>query len=162
MRFRRLEFVIIGLTLAFVCFLGGYFTGLKSAVSITTVTSQNGSSVQVSRNDPLSAGAVEASPAEIPRGDKDKDSADAEPPGAGATQTPEAAGLPKDGDGRININLASRAELMDLPGIGAVLAERIIEYRKISGVFTKIDDIQKVSGIGAKKFEAIRDRITVG
>jgi len=162
MRFRRLEFVIIGLTLAFVCFLGGYFTGLKSSVSITTVPSQSVGSVQVSRNDPLSAGAVEAGPAEITGGDKENITADAKPPDADEIHPPEAAGMPKDSDGRININLASRAELMDLPGIGAVLAERIIEYRKLGGVFAKIEDIQKVSGIGVKKFEAIRDRITVG
>ena len=161
MRLRRLEFIIIGLTLAFVCFLGGYFTGLKSSVSITTIQTQNGSSVQVSRNEHLSANAAEADTEELPNSGKQSDIAEAKPVGEGAAQPAEAAGLPKDSDGRININLASRAELMDLPGIGGVLAERIIEYRRVSGVFTKIEDIQKVSGIGVKKFEAIRDRITV-
>jgi len=71
-------------------------------------------------------------------------------------------GAPKDSDGRININTASQSELMDLTGIGKVTAERIIDYRSKNGPFAKIDDLMKVSGIGQKKYDAIKDKITVG
>lgn len=62
--------------------------------------------------------------------------------------------------GLININSASVHELESLPGIGSVLAERILEYRKNNGIFRKIEDIKCVSGIGVKKYEAIKEMIT--
>jgi len=62
----------------------------------------------------------------------------------------------------ININTASREELETLPGIGEVLAQRIIDYRRTNGYFKSIEEIKEVSGIGEKKFEAIKDLITVG
>lgn len=60
----------------------------------------------------------------------------------------------------ININTASKTELMKLKGIGQKTAERIIEYRNQSP-FRTIEDIQKVKGIGPKKFENIKEHITV-
>jgi len=62
----------------------------------------------------------------------------------------------------ININTASQKELEELSGIGPVLAQRIIDYREKNGYFSTIEDIKKVSGIGDKRFEAIKDSITVG
>lgn len=62
----------------------------------------------------------------------------------------------------ININTATKQELESLPGIGPTLAQRIIDYREKNGYFQTIEDIKKVSGIGDKKFEAIKDLITVG
>lgn len=62
----------------------------------------------------------------------------------------------------ININTASQKELEELPGIGPTLAQRIIDYREKNGYFQTIEDIKKVSGIGDKKFEAIKDLITIG
>ncbi|KGG80175.1 hypothetical protein Y919_07660 [Caloranaerobacter azorensis H53214] len=61
---------------------------------------------------------------------------------------------------KININNASLNELMELPGIGKVLAGRIIEYRA-KNRFNSIEDIKNVSGIGEKRFEAIKDLITI-
>lgn len=65
--------------------------------------------------------------------------------------------------GKININTATAQQLSDgLDGIGGTLAERIVEYRERNGAFRSIDQIKNVSGVGDKKFEAIRGSITVG
>ncbi|MBR0461387.1 MAG: ComEA family DNA-binding protein [Erysipelotrichaceae bacterium] len=60
---------------------------------------------------------------------------------------------------KISINTAAADALIDLPGIGPVLAERIIEYRCKYGLFEYIEEIKNVSGIGDKKYEKIRDLI---
>lgn len=59
---------------------------------------------------------------------------------------------------KININNCSKEALISLPGIGEVTAEKILKYRK-ENKFNQIEDIKNVSGIGEKKFEAIKDLI---
>jgi len=61
----------------------------------------------------------------------------------------------------ININQADNNQLQTLPGIGPKLADRIILYRNENGLFQTPEDIQKVSGIGEKKFNDLKDKITV-
>jgi len=61
----------------------------------------------------------------------------------------------------VNINTANIYELQELPGIGEGLAQKIIDYRKSSGKFEKIEDIMKVDGIGEIRFDEIRNYITV-
>lgn len=63
--------------------------------------------------------------------------------------------------GKININTADKDELDRLPGIGPVLAQRIIEYRKAHGPFRDIADLKKVSGIGEAKLNQVKDKITL-
>lgn len=63
--------------------------------------------------------------------------------------------------GKVNINTAGLAELDSLPGIGPTLAQRILDYRTQKGPFRTIEDLQNVSGIGAKKFADLKDLITV-
>lgn len=64
-------------------------------------------------------------------------------------------------DGLININSASKEQLMTLEGIGESKAEAIIKYREENGPFTSIEDITNVTGIGEKAFEKIENNITV-
>ncbi len=61
---------------------------------------------------------------------------------------------------KININTANLEELTELDGVGESTARKIIEYRNEHG-FKKAEDIMNVSGIGEKKFEAIKNHITV-
>ncbi|MEO0109078.1 MAG: helix-hairpin-helix domain-containing protein [candidate division WOR-3 bacterium] len=63
--------------------------------------------------------------------------------------------------GRININTATLEELQTLPGIGPRTAERIIQHRRASGPFQRIEDIMNVKGIGTVRFLRIKDRITI-
>lgn len=62
----------------------------------------------------------------------------------------------------VNINTADADTLTALPGIGQVLAERILAYRQQNGSFRAVEEIMKVEGIGEKKAEAILELITVG
>lgn len=61
----------------------------------------------------------------------------------------------------IDINLATKAELARLPGIGEVLADRIIRQREEQGAFEAISDLQKVKGISKKKFERLKPFVAV-
>lgn len=61
----------------------------------------------------------------------------------------------------ININYASKDQLMTLPGIGEVYAEKIIEYRETNGLFLTIEDIKQIPGIKDSVFNKIKDQITV-
>jgi len=61
----------------------------------------------------------------------------------------------------VNINAAGQQALESLPGIGPATAKNIIDYREFNGPFKNIEEIQKVGGIGEKKFQAIKDLISV-
>lgn len=65
------------------------------------------------------------------------------------------------GSGLVNLNTATKEELMTLKGIGEAKAEDIIRYREKSGGFKKIEDIMKISGIKEAGFQKIKDDITV-
>ncbi|MDQ1463607.1 MAG: competence protein ComEA [Actinomycetota bacterium] len=74
------------------------------------------------------------------------------------------AGAPAGADAAptvVNINAATVAELETLPGIGAVMAERIIAWRTQHGRFASITQLQQVSGIGPSKYAALAERVTV-
>lgn len=69
---------------------------------------------------------------------------------------------PQDTAPRVNINTADPAELARLPGIGEVLAQRIVDYRSLHGRFTAAEQLTNVEGIGAGKLESILEWITIG
>ena len=62
----------------------------------------------------------------------------------------------------VNINTADASELAQLPGIGEVLARRIIDYRRIHGAFTAPEQLTNVEGVGQGKLEAILEQISIG
>ena len=62
----------------------------------------------------------------------------------------------------IDVNTATVEELMSVPGIGQVVAQRIAEYREKNGPFKTVDDLLKVQGIGEKSLEKLRGNLTVG
>ncbi|MGB2698689.1 MAG: helix-hairpin-helix domain-containing protein [Candidatus Zixiibacteriota bacterium] len=62
---------------------------------------------------------------------------------------------------KININSASNKELENLPGIGPVLANRIVKLRESKGKFKKMDELLEVKGIGLKKLEAIKKWVII-
>lgn len=61
----------------------------------------------------------------------------------------------------VNLNTASATELTALPGIGEVLAARIVDYRKEHGPFRTVEELKAVSGIGNTLVERIRDTVTL-
>jgi competence ComEA-like helix-hairpin-helix protein len=79
---------------------------------------------------------------------------------ADTVTAPAAAGAPgaarSAGAGvRVDLNRASKRDLMGLPGVGEVIAERILLYREEHGGFAGVADLMKVKGIGKKKLEQI-------
>ena len=74
--------------------------------------------------------------------------------GGGAASGTSAAAL-------VNINTASADELDELPGVGPSTAQAIIDEREQGGPFTSVEDIMRVSGIGEKKFEKLKDAICI-
>jgi competence protein ComEA len=77
-------------------------------------------------------------------------------PGSGVL--PDPVGTPT---GPLNVNTASQTDLEKLPGIGPVIAERIIAFRQVNGPFTRVEQLLDVPGIGPTKFEEIKDLISV-
>ena len=63
---------------------------------------------------------------------------------------------------RVNLNAATAEELARLPGVGEVIAARIIRHREKSGVFRSVDELLVVRGISRKKLESLRALVTVG
>ncbi|GIK85287.1 MAG: ComEA family DNA-binding protein [Burkholderiales bacterium] len=62
----------------------------------------------------------------------------------------------------VNLNTATKDELVALPGIGPAKAQAIVDYRNQHGPFRAVDDVRKVKGIGEKLFLQIRPELTIG
>ena len=61
----------------------------------------------------------------------------------------------------INVNTAKKEELINLPNVGPVMAERIIRFREDFGMFKSIDDLTRVKGIGPKTLDKMRKYVTI-
>ena len=61
----------------------------------------------------------------------------------------------------INLNTATKDELVALPGIGPAKAQAILDYRSAHGPFKSVEEVKDVKGIGAKRFEKLKAELTV-
>ena len=78
---------------------------------------------------------------------------------ARASAGPAAAGQPL--AGLVNLNTATVEQLQTLPGVGPVLAQRIVDYRDQHGGFKTVADLRKVTGIGDARYNDLKTRVTV-
>jgi competence ComEA-like helix-hairpin-helix protein len=67
----------------------------------------------------------------------------------------------KDTSGRLNINTATKQQLLDLPGVGEVTADRILTYRAATGKFSSVDELRSIKGMSKKKMEKLKPLITI-
>jgi competence protein ComEA len=78
-------------------------------------------------------------------------------PAAGGGTAADSGGTPA----KVNLNHATQAQLEELPGVGPVLAQRILTHRQTKGRFTSPRQLLEVSGFGPKKYESLKDQIAV-
>ncbi|SCL17504.1 competence protein ComEA [Micromonospora nigra] len=82
------------------------------------------------------------------------------PPGVPAVGGPVPGGQPGAG-APVNLNTATLAQLDALPGVGPVLAQRILDHRDRQGGFRSVGDLRQVNGIGDARYEQLKDLVTV-
>jgi competence protein ComEA len=80
-------------------------------------------------------------------------------PAAGGAAGPAVAGAAPGGP--VNLNTATLAQLDTLPGVGPVLAQRILDHREQHGGFRSVSDLRQVEGIGDARYEQLKDLVTV-
>jgi competence protein ComEA len=73
----------------------------------------------------------------------------------------ETLGLATTDDGKVHINTATATEMEQLPGVGPVLAERILAFRDENGLFAAVEDLLDIPGIGEAKLAALRDSVAL-
>ena len=129
--------ILILLTCVFAAFTLGFLTGRTTAPGDTIVS-------RIPRD---------VSAAQMPSPDVRPETSPSSDPSVSPTE-PAAPGL-------ININTATPAQLDTLPGIGPVIAQRIIDYREEHGPFTSVSQLTLGEGIGEKRLNEILSLITV-
>jgi competence protein ComEA len=79
-------------------------------------------------------------------------------PGSAGSAGPSSAA---DGGAAVDLNTASLDQLEQLPGLGPVLAQRVLDWRTAHGRFSSVDELREVGGIGPKKYADLAPRVTV-
>ena len=141
MKLTRAEIVLVSLTAAVCVFLLGFFAGRSGTRGVVTVQTSG-----------LRAPSAAETPAETPEPEPDE-TGDASQEGEPESEEP---------DFPLDHNTATAEELTALPGIGEVLAQRIVDFRAENGPFRIIDELKDVRGIGDTIFDGLKDYITVG
>lgn len=89
-------------------------------------------------------------------------SAQASTPSSSSAKKPASSSKPPaKGSQVVNINTADKATLMLIPGVGEVIAQRILDYRSQYGAFSSADELVKIKGIGEKTLEKMRPYVTI-
>ena len=130
------EFLLLSIALAFLAFIGGFFLGSRD------------------RGDDVGIRTVKDIPAySQPESTASPSTSTVAPSTAAATEARTQWPL--------NLNTASVDDLAKLPGIGEVIAQRIVDYRESEGPFSSVEELDEVSGIGRKRIEGLKDYVTV-
>jgi len=82
-------------------------------------------------------------------------------PRRGSAAGAAAVGAAADDSGPVSLNTATAEQLDELEGVGPATAEKILEWRKQHGGFSSVDDLKQISGIGPKRFEALKDKVRI-
>ena len=146
MKPKRVEWILIAMAILFLLALTGYEIHMRRNKSTFSLRSDG------------ETAAVQAEPAAEPAAESETVPTQTE---TEEVSVATASDLEAEPDTRIDLNTADAAQLKTLPGIGDVLAERIIAYREEHGGFSTVEEIMNVKGIASGKFADLQDKICV-